>query len=190
MLLQAFLSFALLFGAPPALASFCDDSSPAIKDANTVTLSIYADGVCCVAPVQTTTMGTLGRCHSAVIPVYGFKQAVGDNMFGRGIKVLVFETTVCTGKPRVFSLTNSGVCDETVGGEGWQFNSFMINNTVVRLYSSRRTAIMLTCCSLERSNRRTEMSACHPVDMPKLQRKWRFLNSTTLQYYIMYSKDN
>ncbi|KAH8895938.1 hypothetical protein GQ53DRAFT_804106 [Thozetella sp. PMI_491] len=132
MSIRSLFYLALGFVAQPVLGGFypyCDDSAPAIKDTNTVNVQLYADYLACGTPFQTSTIGLLERCHTALATVGSFKMAVGQNMFGRSLRVWAFESETCSGDHRGFSLTNQEEYFSVAGGSLNNFKSFFVNVT-------------------------------------------------------------
>ncbi len=103
-------------------SSSCNPKEPAIASDNTVTLQLFTDPSCC-SPAQKFTMGNLNECKDSSGTYGSILQAVGQNMFGRSIHVIMFDGAGCTGNAYTVSLSNNPVCDT---GGGVAFKSFML----------------------------------------------------------------
>ncbi|KAL2207493.1 concanavalin A-like lectin/glucanase [Sarocladium strictum] len=103
----------------------CSFQRPATKDQFAVTLSLYEDASCCSAPFETTTVGQLSSCRKPSKPFRALTQGVGQNMFGRNIRILGYANDNCSGEPlQVTFLTNAEVCHSSTSGT--PYRSFMI----------------------------------------------------------------
>ncbi|KAK3936056.1 hypothetical protein QBC46DRAFT_412472 [Diplogelasinospora grovesii] len=124
MSIKSILSLAVMVtaAAAGAIQARCNPNPPAIKDANTVTLALYGDSGCCDAPFQTISLGVVGTCHTINAPGLGWEQAVGQNMFGQGIKIWTFTDTNCQSNGKFIDLHNSNTCDF----RGEQFQSIKL----------------------------------------------------------------
>lgn len=134
MSLNSLIILAVAVALQTTLNTACTPGHPAIKDSNTVTVALHADLECCDAPFQTTSMGVLDECHTATAGFLSFEQAVGQNMFNRGIHILTFTDTNCQNNLRFYSLTNGDGCD--FEGDDVVRNSFMISARVSVLLST------------------------------------------------------
>jgi hypothetical protein len=79
--------------------------------ANTVTPELYIDASCCIS-THNYTMGNLGECKTPGGTFSSFKQDVGQNMFGRNVKVLLYDGTNYKGANVVKDLTNKPQCSQ------------------------------------------------------------------------------
>ncbi|KAH7008913.1 hypothetical protein EDB80DRAFT_717660 [Ilyonectria destructans] len=89
---------------------------PAPTDPWAVTLSLFRDS-CCV-PFQTTTVGR-DRCIAVSSGFTNFKQGVGANLLGLGIKVYLFTDSACSAAGAlVVDAINANAC--WTGGVTWK----------------------------------------------------------------------
>ncbi|XXH06114.1 hypothetical protein Hte_012559 [Hypoxylon texense] len=86
---------------------------------NTVTLDFYK-GDCC-HPKSTVTVGVVNACHNLDGSPEGFHQAVGQNMFGKGYKLVFYAAQNCGGGVWTYDLTNKDAC-----WTGGPWNSFRL----------------------------------------------------------------
>jgi hypothetical protein len=101
---------------PPSNPGTCA-GRPSVASASTLTLRLFEESTCCKS-VQTTKIGILGTCHNASAPFKGLNEAVGQDMFGRSIRVYAFAGKDCTGASSDFKLTNDPQCYSSAAG--WQ----------------------------------------------------------------------
>lgn len=98
---------------------------PSNSNSNTVTLALSSDGGCCNV-VETITLGHANECHTANAGFSSLVQAVGSNMFGRGIQIEIFTDTSCRYGGHVVDLSNRHVCDT---GGSTTFHSFKLSQS-------------------------------------------------------------
>ena len=99
-----------------ATLATCAGQGPGIVDANSVHVTFYGDLGCC-NPIQTTNMGVLNECHQSVAGFQSWRQSVGQNLFGRNIKIHAYTDFSCTQGDQEISLTNADVCDFVTDGQ-------------------------------------------------------------------------
>ncbi|KAI2627758.1 hypothetical protein GGR54DRAFT_652603 [Hypoxylon sp. NC1633] len=100
---------------PPPCAGVPDNKG----NPNTVTLDLYR-GDCC-HPKSTLTVGVVNTCHNLDGSPEGFHQAVGQNMFGNGYRLVFYASQNCGGLFSTFDLTNKDSC-----WTGGPWNSFKL----------------------------------------------------------------
>lgn len=100
---------------PPPCAGVPDNKG----NPNTVTLDFYK-GDCC-HPKSTVTVGQTNTCHNLNGSPEGFHQAVGENMFGKGYKLIFYASSNCGGSLWTYDLTNKDAC-----WTGGPWNSFQL----------------------------------------------------------------
>lgn len=100
---------------PPACAGAPNNQG----NPNTVTLDFYK-GDCC-HPKSTVTVGVVNACHNLDGSPEGFHQSVGQDMFGKGYKLLFYASQNCGGGIWTYDLTNKDAC-----WTGGPWNSFKL----------------------------------------------------------------
>ncbi|KAM7190957.1 alginate lyase domain containing protein, partial [Rhypophila sp. PSN 637] len=109
-------------GSTGSGAGSCNSAQPNKKSDTTVVLSLFKESSCCTA-IETSAIGKLDVCHKANAPFQAIKQAVGQDMFGRGISIQMFTSDDCSDKAWAqSSLSNKDVC--TYGTD--KYRSFRI----------------------------------------------------------------
>ncbi|KAF7362927.1 hypothetical protein MVEN_00643700 [Mycena venus] len=122
---KSLITLAVAVALQTTLSTACTPANPPIKDANTVTVALRADLACCDAPFQTTNMGVLDECHTATAGFLSLTEAVGQNMFNRGIHIWTFSDSNCQDDGRTIQLSNSEGC--VFAGDDVVINSFLIS---------------------------------------------------------------
>ena len=105
----------------------CTSPAPAKGSLITVNLILFSDSGCC-NEVQTFSEGFElgatggGFCNTVAGGFSSLRQAVGQDLFGRNLRIFAFTTTDCTGSAGIVNLSNNFVCDTF----GAQMKSFII----------------------------------------------------------------
>ena len=169
-----------LVSAPPSTStggssSSCDTALEIASD-TTVSLKLFSGSSCC-SPVETIKMGTLESCHNADADFGSFIEAVGQDMFDRGIQVVTYEGTDCTGTSQSSKLTNSRQCFTNTRSLSASFKSFKIsasgstatctaaqpaavatNNVALNLFSDSG------CCTQSQTIKMGTLDSCHDAN--------------------------
>ncbi|KAJ4288361.1 hypothetical protein N0V88_007400 [Collariella sp. IMI 366227] len=119
-----------LTSAPPpqgtgGTGGSCTADVPEIASDSTVTLRLFGGSDCCSA-VETIKLGQLDSCHNSDADFGSLVQAVGQDMFDRGIKIMSYEGRDCTGNSLSTKLTNNRQCFYNEGAAGTRYKSFKI----------------------------------------------------------------
>ncbi|KAL4877590.1 alginate lyase-domain-containing protein [Aspergillus karnatakaensis] len=144
-------------------------AAPTKYSDNTVNLRLFYEDNCC-HEVETAHIGTFNVCHNANGPFSSIEQAVGANLFDRGIHIEAYEGTDCSGGSKSFSLSNSKGC-QAAGSGNAGYLSFKIsepatcavtgpgvqgdNLVTMELYSD------IGCCSSFETIKMGTLSSCH-----------------------------
>ena len=168
-----------LVSAPPSTStggsSSCDTALEIASD-TTVSLKLFSGSSCC-SPVETIKMGTLDSCHNADANFGSFIEAVGQDMFDRGIQVVTYEGTDCTGTSQSSKLTNSRQCFTNTRSLSAPFKSFKMsvsgstttctatqpaavatNNVALNLFSDSG------CCTQFQTIKMGTLDSCHDAN--------------------------
>ncbi|KAI1375694.1 hypothetical protein F4677DRAFT_446323 [Hypoxylon crocopeplum] len=101
---------------PPPCAGTPDNKG----NPNTMTLDFYK-GDCC-HPKSTVTVGVVNTCHNLDGSPEGFHQSVGQNLFGKGYRLVFYVSQNCGGGFWTYDLTNKDAC--WTGGPWKSFKLF------------------------------------------------------------------
>lgn len=118
----------------------CDPARPTNASPNTVTLKLFFENSCC-HPIETASIGQFNKCHNSNRPFTTLKQAVGANLFDRGLHIIAFAELNCLGPQAPangISLTNTDVC--APAGNTQTFLSFMVVEPRLARSRQRMTA--------------------------------------------------
>lgn len=107
MFVKSLISVTVLLAAQAKFGSACSQGQPAIKDDNTATLNFFGDSD---ALVQTISLGAVGTCHTLNGGANTFNIAVGQNLFGRNLRIETWPSSDCSGEFQVSVLTNAATC--------------------------------------------------------------------------------
>ncbi|KAK3902244.1 alginate lyase-domain-containing protein, partial [Staphylotrichum tortipilum] len=167
-----------LTSAPPSSStgSASCDSALEIASDNTVSLKLFSGSSCC-SLVETIKMGTLESCHNADADFGSFIEAVGQNMFDRGIHVVTYEGRDCTGTSQESKLTNSRQCFTNSRSLSAPFKSFKISasGSTTSCAVSQPTAVAASnvalnlfsdsgCCTQSQSIKMGTLDSCHDAN--------------------------
>ncbi|KAK0122337.1 hypothetical protein ONS95_010578 [Cadophora gregata] len=90
---------------------------PTVASLGTVNLRLSYEDNCC-HDVETSKIGNFDICHNSNGPFSSVQQAVGKNLFDRGIKVVAYRGRDCTGGSATgLSLSNSQGCQSLTSGD-------------------------------------------------------------------------
>jgi hypothetical protein len=164
-----------LVSAPGSTPTGSCDNALEIQSDSTVTLKLFSGSSCC-SPVETIKLGQLETCHNADADFGSFIEAVGSNMFDRGIHVVTYEGRDCSGRAQESKLTNSKQCFTNTNSLSTPFRSFKIsaagattcsisqptgvstNNVALNLYSDSG------CCTKFEDIKLGTLNSCHDAD--------------------------
>lgn len=97
----------------------CTTPAPAKGSLITVNLILFSDAGCCNQVATDSEAFELeaqgGFCNNVSGGFQSLRQAVGQDVFGRNIRIFGFSGEDCTGSSGVVDLSNAAVCD-TFGG--------------------------------------------------------------------------
>ncbi|KAK4446234.1 alginate lyase-domain-containing protein [Podospora aff. communis PSN243] len=155
---------------------------------NTVGLAFYADGPCC-RRFQAMKIGNFNVCRDITTDITGYTLRVGQNLFGRGIRIQTFTGAGCTGTMHSSSLSNQGSCN--AGGTWKSFRVYEPENDAEQPApgggsgsgacslvapdnnSANTVAIGLyrvgggtNCCNMFQSFRLGQLRSCHDASAP------------------------
>ncbi|KAK3343445.1 hypothetical protein B0T25DRAFT_634547 [Lasiosphaeria hispida] len=94
-----------------AARTICTSPAPSIGGLITVNLILFSDSGCCnevSAGSQTFELGaTSGLCTAVSGGFQSLRQAVGQNLFGRNIRIFAFASSDCSGSAGIVNLSNN-----------------------------------------------------------------------------------
>ncbi|KAL2786676.1 alginate lyase-domain-containing protein [Aspergillus keveii] len=147
-------------------------AAPTKYSDSTVNLRLYYEDNCC-HDVETAHIGTFNICHNSDGPFSSIEQAVGANLFDRGIHIVAYDGLDCTGGSTSLSLSNSKGCQAVSSGNGG-YQSFMLsepqtcpvtgpaigsdNTVTMELYSD------VGCCTTVETIKMGNTGTCHEAD--------------------------
>lgn len=161
----------------------CSVNQPAGVSDDNVAINLFSDSSCC-DQFENIKLGKVNSCHDANNLPAGFKsftQAVGQNMFGKGLHIVTYAGKGCTGTATSTKLTNAPTCYDNAASVNTPFLSFMIadpgsnpggscnsappskksdNTVVVELFKEN------SCCTPVETAAIGNLDACHNADSP------------------------
>jgi hypothetical protein len=157
----------------PSPTGACGPSPTKYSD-STVNIALYYEDNCC-HDVETAHLGTFNVCHNSNGPFSSLKQAVGQNLFDRGLHIKAYTGLDCTGgSASGLSLSNSKGCQAVASGDGG-YLSFMVeepatcsvdtenasdNTVTLDLYSE------FGCCNSIETIKIGNVGVCHDSNAP------------------------
>jgi hypothetical protein len=157
----------------PSPTGACGPSPTKYSD-GTVNIGLYYEDNCC-HDVETAHLGTFNVCHNSNGPFSSVKQAVGQNLFDRGLHIKAYTGLDCTGgSASGLSLSNSKGCQAVASGDGG-YLSFMVeepptcsvntenesdNTVTLDLYSE------FGCCNSIETIKIGNIGVCHDSNAP------------------------
>ncbi|KAJ0417534.1 alginate lyase-domain-containing protein [Aspergillus carlsbadensis] len=157
----------------PSPTGACGPSPTKYSD-GTVNLGLYYEDNCC-HDVETAHIGQFNVCHNTDGPFSSLKQAVGKNLFDRGIHIMAYTGLDCTGgSASGLSLSNTKGCQGVASGDAG-YQSFMLEqppSCSVKTKNKSKTTVTLDlysqfgCCDSIETIKVGNIGTCHDANKP------------------------